>query len=109
MALLAKDPEQGPATAMAVSRSLDPSVLAHEDAQETAVLALPAAVRRRRRRKRRLRRPLVTAVLCISLLAGSTALANGSGYLRLAHLESTIFWQEESADRKSTRLNSSHA
>ena len=105
MALLAKDPEQRPATAMAVSRALDPSVLAHEDGQEetTAILlALPAAARRRRRRKRRLRRPLVTAVLCISLLAGSTALANGSGYLRWAHLESTMFWQEESATRLST-------
>jgi hypothetical protein len=101
MALLAKDPEQRPATAMAVSRALDPSVLAHEDAQEetTAILlALPAAVRRRRRR-----RPLVAAVLCISLLlAGLLTLADGSGYLRWAHLESTVFWQEESATRLST-------
>jgi hypothetical protein len=101
MALLAKDPEQRPATAMAVSRALDPSVLAHEDAQEetTAILlALPAAVRRRRRR-----RPLVAAVLCISLLlAGLLTLADGSGYLRWAHLESLVFWQEESATRLST-------
>jgi hypothetical protein len=97
--LLAKDPEQRPARAKAVSRALDPSVLAHEDAkEETAVLALPAAARRRRRQ----RRPLVAAVLlCISLLEGLTTLADGSGGLRWVHLRSLVFWQEESAVRLS--------
>jgi hypothetical protein len=45
---------------------------------------------------------VAAVLLCISLLAGLMALADGSGDLRWAHLRSLVFWQEESAVRLST-------